>query len=443
MKILFIENRYKTRLWEIIAREFEKNGHEIHFLIQNHSFKPNNGHIHVIPYPKKDNVKKEYTPEIKKIIESNRGLNYFGIKSDNFIFYYDSIIDDKIGKLQPDVVFGESTLFHELLVIKACKKRNILYLHPSTCRYPAGRFSFYKYDTLEPFGFSNEKFTNEEALKTINAITERKTLPDYMKVLKHQLSFKDVLKEKLTLSKAYFSGEKYNTPSPYRKKQINKNAAKTIEKWESIAVDVNALNSDEFHTLYAMQMQPEANIDVWGYPFNNQTKVIEDIISKLEKNEKLVIKPNPKSKYEINDELINVINDNKDKVLILKHSSKMDDLWPFINLVITVTGTVSLECVFSNKPIIVLGQGIQTSQSTCFTKLDNYRQIVHLIKNDKYPKLDDKEKIDFLNTIVETSFIGVNGDGLHNKTFLLDDENVACLNKAYKAILCFVNTVKC
>ena len=53
-------------------------------------------------------------------------------------------ISNAIEKIKPDLVFGESTLFHELLVINACKSRGILYLHPSSCRYPTNRFSFYK-----------------------------------------------------------------------------------------------------------------------------------------------------------------------------------------------------------------------------------------------------------------------------------------------------------
>ena len=43
-----------------------------------------------------------------------------------------------------------------LLTIKICKEKNILFLHPTSCRYPSGRFSFYKYDTVQPYLGSNE-----------------------------------------------------------------------------------------------------------------------------------------------------------------------------------------------------------------------------------------------------------------------------------------------
>ena len=89
MKILFVENRYKTGLWEVIAKEYQKLGHEIYWIVQNPMFKPSFGNISILPFPKKINFKKVYSSEIQKVIDSNRGLNYFGVKTDDFIFWYD------------------------------------------------------------------------------------------------------------------------------------------------------------------------------------------------------------------------------------------------------------------------------------------------------------------------------------------------------------------
>ena len=81
-------------------------------------------------------------------------------------------------------------------------------------------------------------------------------------VLKYKLTRLDWLKDKLRLSLAYYFGEKYNTPSPFIKKKINTHFAKNALKWDEIAVDIADIQ-EGFHVLYAMQMQPEANIDVW------------------------------------------------------------------------------------------------------------------------------------------------------------------------------------
>lgn len=436
MKILFVENRYKTGLWEVIGREFEKEGHEIHWIVQNHFFKPSFGSINVLSYPKKLTTPKNYTPELKKIIQADRGLNYFGIKSDDFIFWYENEIEIALDKIKPDMVFGESTLFHELLVIKACKQRDILYLHPSSCRYPINRFSFYQYDTLKPYGKSNEQLTIEEAKKTANAIGKRLALPDYMNVSKSKITKIQWLKDKARLTLAYYLGERYNTPSPFMKKKVNSYFNKQINEWENLAVDIDSLN-EEFYVVYAMQMQPEANIDVWGYPYNNQAKVIQRILNDLGANEKLIIKPNPKSKYEISAELIKLVKENPKKVIALNHNSKMDELWPYMDLVVTITGTISIECIFDNKPVVFLGQGLQTAQKNCVVLAENepLQPIIQQVRNKTFPKLSEDEKVAYLQLIMNTSFRGVNGDGLHNKSYIQDEANMDSIITSYFRLL--------
>ena len=439
MKILFVENRYKTGLWEVIAKEYQKLGHEIYWIVQNPMFKPSFGNISILPFPKKINFKKVYSSEIQKVIDSNRGLNYFGVKTDDFIFWYEKEVEKIIEAISPDLVFGEPTLFHELLVINSCKKRNILFLHPSSTRYPSNRFSFYLYDTLTPFIGSNDQMKNEVAIKTVNAIAKRESLPDYFKVLKYNLSNIDWLKDKLRLSFGYLLGEKYNTPSPIHKFRINKYYQNNIREWEKIASSVDAVKPG-FNVLYAMQMQPEANIDVWGNPNSNQTNVISMILESLNKGEKLIIKPNPKSKYEISQQLLSVIKLNRDKVIPLTHSSKMDVLWDKIDLVITVTGTISMECIFDNKPLIMLGPGLQNNKSNCYVLKpeESMRPIFDQIKDKKFPVLSQNEKVNYLQELIQTSYEGTNGDGLHNLHYINDNENLDNLKDAYIDILNYV-----
>ena len=50
-------------------------------------------------------------------------------------------IKEILEEINPNIVYGESTAFHELLTILNCKRKDILYLNPSSCRYPKGRFS--------------------------------------------------------------------------------------------------------------------------------------------------------------------------------------------------------------------------------------------------------------------------------------------------------------
>jgi len=440
MKILFVENRYKTYLWERISQEYLQLGHEVHFIIQNHEFTTQNSNfkVHKIAYPFKNkfDLNPEEIQRYKKVIQSNRGLNYFGIKHNSFIAYYGDEIHKIIDKVKPDLAFGESTLFHELLVIEACRNKNILYLHPSSSRYPKNRFSFYKYDTLEPFKGSGEVLPQDEAIKLANTVGKRKALPDYMTVSRESPNKKQLFLDKVNLIKGYYSGEKYNTPSPLHKFFLGRKFAKIIESYELKANDRLPENKG-LKIMYAMQMQPEANIDVWGYPNNNQSKVIERMIFSLGEEDIIIIKPNPKSKYEIDDSLLRLIDNNPRKVYALSHKIGMNLIWDEIDVVITVTGTVSIECILNNKPILMFGWGLQTKQKNCI-QIKNEKDIsliLSIIRDNSFPKLTEKEQGEFINELIATSYKGINGDGLHNLHYINDNENLDNLKSAYLDVL--------
>ena len=374
-----------------------------------------------MPYPKnKVKFKNKVRFDLSKIIKSNRGLNYFGIKKDYFIYNYHEIIDDFIENYNPDIVFGESTNFQELITISACKKRNILYLNPSSCRYPSGRFSFYLYDSLEPHCKSGDVLNFDAAIDIIDSITQKKSVPDYMKNIKYDLSNKEILIDKLNLILDYYKGEKFNTPSPLSYLKLRYNLKKNLTEWRNISTKINELNKSSFSILYPLQMQPEANIDVWGHENSNQLKVLKSIKNILSDGEILIVKLNPKSKYEVSTVLIDFIKKNSQKVIAISEKSTMNEIWPLANLIITVTGSVSIECILDNKPIISLGDGIQMKEKNCFNSLKDLRPVIDLIKINNYPTINKNEKIKFLNKIVSTSFKGINGDGLHNRKYIKD-----------------------
>ena len=437
MKILFIENRYKTKLWELIAEKL-KDEHQIYWIVQNHLFAPSFGKVIKLKYPKGKYKDKTYDDDIKKIISSNRGINYFGLKYDDFIFHYRDQINQCLEELKPDVVFGESTLFHELLVINACKRQKIRYLHPSSTRYPKNRFSFYLYDSQVPFQGSQEKIPKDAAIEIIDSINRRDSLPDYVSNSNMEISFKRKIKDRILLSISYIFGERFNTPSPYKKYQLNRKSSKRKKIWDKHSTIISSISKEYFYILYPLQLQPEANIDVWGYPNNNQTELIQNILFQLQPGEKLIIKPNPKSKYEISDELISLIQSNANKLILLSHEANMSDIINKISLVITVTGTISIECMLSNKPVIMYGDALQTKQRN-IAKLrdskDSIRPIVDSIKNDRFPKLSIIEQVKFIQEIISTSYVGVNGDGLHNIQYMNDLINQKSILNGFNEII--------
>lgn len=403
--LLFIENRYKTFFFDAIAKELAHE-HKIFWIVQNHDFLPQTGEVFKIPYPKKiSNIDKEI--DLSKIIVSDRQLNYFKKDSTDYFYYYYKQISKLIDEINPDFTFGESTTFHELLAIKICKKKNVLFLQPSSCRYPSGRFSFYKYDTVYPYLGSNEILTEDTAVSIISTIVKRSSKPDYMK--KVSINKKKILKDKAKILKGYLLGEKYNTPNPIVKFNIEKKKKKNISIWNENSI--TKIDKNSFSVLYPLHLQPEANIDVWGRERRDQLKSIKEISKNLIDGQILYVKPNPKSKYELSDDLIDYIT-SRPNVKMIHHNISMDAIFKHIDLFITVNGTIALECIFANKPILTLVKVFFNKASNC-SLLENIESLqlhINEVINRTQVIFTKEEKIDFLNLLNRTSFEGVISD---------------------------------
>lgn len=434
MTLLFIENRHKTYFFEAITHALSAKGHTIHWIIQNKQFTPKgDGILHVINYPK--NKLNGFPKEayIEDLIKSDRQQNHFNKIDTSYFYYYNNEIENILKDVKPDLVFGESTAFHELLTIANCRKQGILYLNPSTCRYPIGRFSFYEYDTLNPYQGSGEILSDDEAKEVIDQIIYRKTAPDYMKSA--PVSKAIVLKDQLKKIYSYAKGETYNTPSPLIKFKLEKLRKKNIADWNSKAL--NGIKQDHyFNVLYPLQMQPEANIDVWGRSHRDQTELIKSLSNALPENAVLYIKPNPKSKYELTPELLQFV-ERKSNVKHLHHSSKMDDVLPLIDLVVTVTGTIAIECVLSNKPVVTLVKTINNKAKNCkfIESIDmDLPEVIGLVKTNSFDVLTIDEKINFINTINKSSYKGIISDPFSDSNSV-SKENIKKMLQAFDNII--------
>lgn len=431
MKLLFIENRYKTFFFDAIAKELSKKGHTIHWIIQNHSFLPKGfSNKHIIPYPKKP-FEFSVDEDIVKIIKGDRQINHFKKKDLSYFYYYNQKIKEILEKIQPDIIFGEATAFHELLVVKNAKELKIPYLNPTTSRYPVGRFAFYEYDTLEPFSGSGETFTNSQAKEVIDSIVHKKVIPDYMK--KRRTSQIKVLRDVFLKSKSYLTGEQFNTPNPIVKYRVEQKKKKRINTWNQLSTKL--IKNSNFKVLYPLQMQPEANLDVWGRKHRDQTALIKKIANNLSKDTLLYIKPNPKSKYELSADLINLIKQN-DTIVALHHSCTMEKVFPEIDMVITVTGTIAIESILANKPVLTLAKTINNqSKNAIFLKdcseISTYET---LAKEGNFPAISESEKIAFINLLNKTSFPGIISDPFSNPNSI-SQENIELLVKHFEFVL--------
>lgn len=431
MKILFIENRYRTRFWDEVAGELSQDGHEVSFLVQNHWFKPRHGKVTLLPYPGRDNGA-DISDTDRELIKSDRNINYFHHRETAHYPWYRKSIRDYLDRERPDVVFGESTAFHELITISLCQELSIPYLQPSTCRFPTGRFSFYRYDTLEPFFGSDEVLPDRDALNLIDSIVHRSIKPDYMH--KRMVTFATRWKrwaDLVHLSAGYLGGERYNTPAPWIKLRIERKKKELIGRWDALAEERSGhLSESRFRILYPMQMQPEANLDVWGRPYRDQLETIRQLVARTPPDVQILVKPNPKSKYELTESLLTYLA-SEERVIPVAHSVQMGKVLPLAGMVVTVTGTIAIECILADIPVVTMIKTLNNSSENCLwaASFDQIPPCLEMARNGVFPKTENRAKIDFLNLLNRTSF-----RGLPYEAFLTE-ENIKDCMIAFRKVL--------
>lgn len=419
-KILFVENRYATEVYSKVSNEL-RDAFDISFLVQNHRFSVPNAKNHIIPYPHENDL--SFNTKYNELSKKDRGHNFFSSGNQHYSYYEEKILDILL-KLEPDVVIGEATLFHELITIDICKRLNVRYISPNATRYPVGRLVFLKNDSLEviPRLINNVERDNFDAEKTLHDINQRKVVPSYMV---KKIGLKAFLNRKyrvftssvnVMLSRCF--GEKYNTPSIGRKLYLSLKNINARQKWDSMEFGFEkALN--EKVILLPLQMQPEGNLDVWGSDYSDQFALVE-MLSDLFKDEPvtILVKPNPKSKYELSVRLIELIKARKNLIGI-EHRSSMKEVLPKVDLVMSVTGTIIMECVFLEKPVVVFG-------SHQFSKLPgvygfSHNQMLSDLKNHvlygPYPLADHNEKLSVLVDVFNNSYDAVLWDPVNQPEY--------------------------
>jgi|SRR5450830_12812 len=442
MKILFLENRYFTQILDALAKRLLDLGHEIHWVVQNPAFSPSNGVIHTLSFPSKQSYGLLHPILRNRLFESDRGVRWFegdGLHWQNYFEQIKQILDH----IQPDVVFGEVTEFHELMTCDICKSNNIPFLSPNVTRYPVGRLNFFKYDSLITFGGDGTQLTPSEATTMLGDIVARKVQPTYMvKVKKNPVSkYSNALRDKVKILVGWLNGERYVTPSPWVKLKLGLSHFLQKRSWERTAT--NAIPTDlhgKTWVLYPLQMQPESNIEVWGSPWSDQTAIVKRVANALETiGVTLVVKPNPKSKYELTSALCDVVRNTKN-IIALSHNTPMTMVFEKAPAILTVTGTVLLECIFSGKPVMVLGSHAMSTYPGV-TSISEPEDIVAVLKEKKLLSATNTDAINLLRNLFSNSYPAMIWDQFSTPE-MLNDENTNRLVAAFSDVLAKINDMK-
>lgn len=412
MKVLILENRYKTYFWDAIAQYLVSQGHEVSWIVQNPNFMPVHGRVTVLGFPRRGDLSAPDDAQgLGRVRASDRHINYFGGHSAHY-GYYKNAIWRALDAAEPDLVIGEATLFHELIAVEWCRLHEVSYFHPSMPGYPSGRYSIYLLDSKTAIPGASDIPSDEDCWLLAEAIRKRESIPDYMKPAPvndqdRVYSPHGSLANKVRLMLSYYKGERFNTPSPLRKFQLERVVKRNLASWAAVAVSKYSLQADVRYVLYPMQMQPESNIDLWGQQYRDQVGLIREISSVLPAGWKVLVKLNPKAKYELTHELLDLIASN-DKVIPVPFDMPMAPVFEAASLVCTVTGTVAVEAVLSRKPIVQFGPGILSGETgyAQITDVDGVAQVIAQIEAKSFAVASDSERVALVKKLYHYSFPG-------------------------------------
>ena len=237
-------------------------------------------------------------------------------------------------------------------------------------------------------------------------------------------------------SVAYLGGEHYNTPAPWVKLRIERQRRKLIRKWNALAESRNVVSfKNSFRLLYPMQMQPEANLDVWGRPYRNQLEMLHHLYDCLPAGAVIFVKPNPKSKYELTEELLAFIASHE-RIVPLCHSIRMDEVLPNVNMVVTVTGTIAIECILADIPVVTMVRTLNNDMKNCpfAASFEELRAWMDKVPRGEFPRTDTLDKIRFINRLNNTSFPGIPYETV------LNEQNVETCMMAFRKVLKELNS---
>ena len=115
----------------------------------------------------------------------------------------------------------------------------------------------------------------------------------------------------------------------------------------------------------------------------------------------------------------------------------MDDVVPKTDLVVTVTGTIAIECILSDKPVVTLVKTINNKIENCIyiDEIDSeLASVIGKVKKGNFPTSSQKDKIAFVNMLNQLSYKGKISDPFTDASCIFD-ENIESLTRAFQSVI--------
>jgi len=188
--------------------------------------------------------------------------------------------------------------------------------------------------------------------------------------------------------------------------------------------------------LYALHLQPESAIDVYGMRWNDQTILIDKlsgICTTL--GFLLLVKANPKFNLEVTLELITLAM-KVPNIYLLPRKMPMSSALSSSNVVVSVTGTVLMECILSGKPAVALADSPISRHRGCIvaSSESEISKALHRVARGEAETSTKEEKIQYLMRMARNSYRGKISDPL-NDPACLEAENILAVASAFRTIV--------
>jgi len=272
----------------------------------------------------------------------------------------------------------------------------------------------------------------------VAAIAGHELRPDYMAVgLVPPSAPLQGLTNRLKITWGYARGERFNTPSPFRKVRLERELRRRKQQWEQLASQA-ITDPKAFLLLYPMQLQPESSLDVWAQEFQDQVALLRTLHDCTPSDVQILVKPNPKSYYEMSNELLALVRAGK-RFVPISHPRKMREMFGVCHAIVTINGTVALEATFAGKPVSTLVPMMANRANGC-AHFSDPKMIADWIKNGRtngFATSSESEKEELLQGLVASSYPGV----ISNPFLMpacLDTRNLDDVVSAFRRILALI-----
>lgn len=433
MKVLVVENRMATRVFEYLIQNV-KQDNEIKWVIFNKQFAPNisSGENFFIKHHGRGVSEKTKNQKYKGI---SRSEIYFDIKID-YEFYIEQL-KSCLDRYKPDLVIGETTQFYELLLVELCLEQGIPYLNPVSTRYPVGRFEFLLYDTDFPLKISPRiTIPVDQYFETMaNDIRSSKLKPSYTIQEKisvfEKYSARLSYAKKILLTRLFY--EQKITPSLTQKLLLTietKRRAKLLEQMAYCTLE----QLPRRFVLYPMQVQPEVTTDIWGKNNRNQSVLIKELAATLAPfNIAVCVKPNPIPKYQLTEELVKVINETPN-IFFVSKNIPMSELLTLCGSVVVNVGSVIFEALALNKQVFVLYDG-RLSEIDGVIKIQKPAEISKYVDIIGKKNIESGGLVNVLKDIYSNSLPGEIFDPISRPHLLSNSANSSNLATGFRFVI--------